>query len=194
MSVSKTSLTNSALIEIGVPTVLNLDEDSEAARLANTVFDQLLDEELENHDWSFARSRQQLAAEVAGPAFGYTYSHVLPSSPYCLHVLEEINKAEYKIEGRKILSDDTPLQIRFTYRVTDMNELSAAFRRAFVFKLAAKLSLPLTGSAERKAGMEQLYIAEISKAKTRDSQQDAQQQAFADDDLGWLNARYTRGD
>ena len=70
MSVSKTSLTNSALIEIGVPTVLNLDEDSEAARLANTVFDQLLDEELENHDWSFARSRQQLAAEVTGPTFG----------------------------------------------------------------------------------------------------------------------------
>jgi hypothetical protein len=194
MTVSKTSITNSALLEIGVPAILTIDEDSEAARTANTIFDQLLDEELEDHDWTFARSRQQLAAETTAPAFGYTYSHVLPTNPYCLHVLEEINKAEYKLEGRKILSDDTPLQIRFTYRVTDMNELSAAFRRAFVYKLASKLALPLTSSAERKVGMEQLYSAEIAKAKSRDSQQDSQQQAFADEDLGWLNARYTRGD
>lgn len=193
MSVSKVSLVNSALIEIGAPTILNLYEDTEAARVANARFDELLDEELEEHDWSFARARAQLAAETTAPAFGYTYSHLLPSSPYCIHVLEEINDYEYVVEGRKLLSDSTPLQIRYTYRVTDYNQLSAAFRKAFIYKLAAALAVPIKGSEQLRAGMNASYKDQLAKAKSRDSQQESAKSAFDENHMDWANARYTGG-
>lgn len=191
MSVSKVSLVNGALIELGVPVLISLDEDSAAARIANTRFDDLLDQELADHDWSFARARAQLAAESTAPAFGYAYSHVLPASPFCLQVIEEVNDVEFVVEGRRILSDDTPLQIRYTYRVTDYNDLSASFRRAFIHRLAAVMAVPLTGSAKLKAAQEKLYLDRIQAAKGRDSQQGSPKQAFDDSHMGWLNARHT---
>jgi hypothetical protein len=192
-SISKTSLVNGALIEIGVATIVSLTEDSEAARTANAIFDDLLDQELQEHNWTFARARAQLAAESSAPAFGYTYSHVLPSNPYCLHVLEEINDYEFMVEGRRILSDATPLQIRYIYRISDYNQLSAAFRKAFIFKLAAAFSIPLKGSAELKTAMEAAYTTWIGRAKSRDSQQDSPKDAFNDDHMDWAMARYTGG-
>jgi hypothetical protein len=190
---SKVSLINNALIEIGVATIVSPSEDSEAARTANAIYDELLDQELQDHDWTFARTRAQLPAQVAAPAFGYTYSHLLPADPYCLHVLEEVNDYEFILEGRTLLSDSTPLQIRYIYRVTDHNQLSASFRKAFIYKLAAAFAIPLKGSAELKAAMETAYTFWHKRAKSRDSQQDSPVDAFNESHMDWANARYTGG-
>lgn len=192
MSISKTSLANIALEKLGQPTILSVEDDSEAARLVNDIFDQTLDEELEEHDWSFARGRAQLAAETTTPAFGWNYSHVMPASPYCLHVLSEHNGYDYTIEGRNLLSDDTPLQIIYTYRVTDLNHLSAVFRKMFCYRLASEMALKLTGSAKIKTAMENLYKENKTIAKSRDSMQGSPQDLLDDDDMTWANARFDR--
>jgi hypothetical protein len=171
MAISETDIANAALIEIGAPMITNLTEDSEPARLINARFEGLLDEELEKADWTFATARVQLAALSEAPAFGWTYQHQLPSSPYCLRVIEEINDYEYLIEGRLILSDDTPLQIRYIKRITDMNELSGLFRSVLIYRLAEFLAIPLRGSGELRDRMQREYLIAFTRATSKDSQQ-----------------------
>lgn len=191
MSVSKVSLVNGALIELGAETIISFDENALAARLAHHRFDDILEQELQEGAWTFAKARAQLAAEATGPPFGYKYTHVLPANPYCLHVLKEVNRAEFIIEGRNALSNSTPLQIVYIKRITDMNDLSPLFRKALIYKIAATFAMPLTGSAKLKTGMETLYMQYIQAAQVRDSQQGTPQTAFDEAELDWVNARHT---
>ena len=185
MAVSKTSIANAALIEIGVERIIS-GETSEAQRLVDELFQQTLDEEIESDDWTFAIHRSQLAAESETPDFEYTYQHRLPSNPYCLRVLSEYNDYTYTVEGLKILSDSTPLQIRYIKRITDVTELSASFRKAFQFRLASILAIPLRGSRALKETMENKYAKAIAKAASKDSQQSTPEETA---NGSWLDAR-----
>lgn len=183
---SKVDIANAALIEIGAPMITALDEDSEAARIINTRFDELLDEELEKADWTFATARAQLAALATAPDFGWTYQFQLPASPYCLRVIKEVNDVEFIIEGRRILADSAPLQIKYIYRVTDLNDLSALFKSAFILRLAVYLALPLRGSSEVRDRVERDYGIAYARAASKDSQQE-NYHVQADGD--WLDAK-----
>ena len=170
MAVTNVSISNDALLEIGAQMITSMTEDSEQARLCNHLFDELLDQELELSNWSFAIERVQLAQLSSTPDFGWAYEFQLPTNPWCLHVIDEYNDNDYKIEGRKLLADSTTIQIRYIKRVTDLTELSALFRRAFTFKLASKLALPLQGSGKLKDRMETLYEFWYRRAEFRDAQ------------------------
>ena len=186
MAISKTKLANAALIEIGAPMITSLDEDSEAARIINSRFDELLDEELEKGDWTFATQRAQLAALSEAPAFGWTYQFQLPANPYCLRVTQEVNETEFIVEGRRILADSAPLQIIYIARVEDLNELSALFRNAFIFRLAKYLAIPLRGSGELRDRMEKEYLRALAKAESKDAQQNDYNEVA---DGSWLDSK-----
>jgi hypothetical protein len=171
MAIDKVSISNQALTEIGVGAITSLEEDSEAAFQTRLVFDQLLEEELERGNWSFATYRAELAAEITPPAFGWAYSHPLPSNPYCLRVISIEDDPEHILEGRKILSDETPLQIRYIGRVTDMAQLSGLFRQAFAYRLAKALAIPLRGSGDLRDRMNKEYVEALAIAASKDSQQ-----------------------
>lgn len=190
MAVNKVTICNRALAEIGGPPISALDqstgEGAEAARICNRIFDNLLDEELMAENWLFATHRKQLAALSAAPDFGYTYQHQLPSDPYCLKVIKEINDYEYKMEGRVLLCDSTPMQIIYIKRITVMSDLSALFRAALQYKIASILAVPLIGSRNLKKEMNSEYTVAILKASARDAQQET-----ADElpDGSWTDAR-----
>lgn len=186
MATSSVKIANSALIEIGAPMITSLEEDSEAARIINTRFDDMLDEELEKADWTFATKRAQLAALSEAPAFGWTYQFQLPANPYCLRVIAEVNDEDYIVEGRRILADSAPLQIKYIARVTDLNELGALFRKAFIFRLATFLAIPLRGSRELREEMDKQYKLEFARAESKDAQQNSVEQQ---DDGSWLEAK-----
>lgn len=186
MAIDKVTMTNQALAEIGVGAITSLDEQSEPAFQAKVIFDQLLDEEIERGNWSFATYRAELAASVDPPAFGWSYSHPLPSNPYCLRVLAIEGEPDYTVEGRAILANETPLQITYIGRVTDMAQLSGLFRQAFAFRLAKTLAIPLRGSGDLRDRMAKEYV----EAQAIAASKDAQQGTPPEQDLGfWTLAR-----
>jgi hypothetical protein len=186
MAVNETSICNGGLIEIGGPTITSLTEDSEAARLCNERFDQILDEELEKGEFSFSIYRAQLAALSTAPAFGYTYQHQMPADPYCLRVLTEYDDNEFKVEGRLLLSDSTPLKIRYIGRPDDLSELSASFVRALSFRIAALLAIPIRGSGKLRDRMWAEYELAFDLAESKDSQQGTPDEQA---DGSWLDDR-----
>jgi hypothetical protein len=168
---SKVSIVNSALIRIGSDIISSLTEDSEGARLANNIFNESLDYLLQLHPWGFAQVETALALSATPPIYSYTYAYQLPTLPYCLQVTEVEDNIEYEIKGRYLYTDESPVNISYTKRVTDMNELSAAFIQAFSFYLASQLALPLTHDKGMADTMEMKYQFAFQKAKTRESQE-----------------------
>ena len=79
---------------------------------------------------------------------------------------------DYKIEERKLLSDQDTVEIKYIGRVEDMNVLSPLFREAFSDFLALKIAYALTGSNGVKDRMEQNFLASFKMARLRDSQED----------------------
>jgi len=168
---SKVGMCNAALRKVGANTINSLTEGSEEARICNERFDEILDTLLQLHPWNFALHRAELSVTLPAPAFGYTNKYLLPTNPYCLKVESEDAGYDYVIEGRYLLSNYGTIKIKYIKRITDVNDLSAAFRECFSDYLAGELAVPLTGSLQLKGLMLQQFGASFKWARLRDAQE-----------------------
>lgn len=185
MATSVVQIVNNALIRIGASAITSLTENSEAARAANLIYEQIRDATLRDHIWNFAVKRIALAQEVDTPAFEYSFQYALPSD--CLRVLQMQEKnLIYKIEGRKLLTDEGTAKIIYISRVTDPNEFDAMFVEALSARLAAELSIPLAESSTLYQNMMEIYRIKITDARSVDGQESGEPNIVADT---WLDSR-----
>jgi len=186
MAVSKTSICNAALTKIGGNLITSIDDDSVEARLCKERFDQVLDMLLEDHEWNFAMVRASLALLSSTPDWGYDYEFQLPSNPYCLRVVEVEDDYEYKIEGRKLLSDEDTINIKYVKRIDDLTELSPEFIESLTYSLAMELDYYINGSLGMKQMLDQEFMVVYRKAKTRDANQGTPKEQ---DTFSWISFR-----
>jgi hypothetical protein len=185
MATSVVQIVNNALVRIGANSIISLTENSEAARAANVIYEQVRDATLRDHIWNFAVKRVQLAQDVAAPAFEYSYQYALPAD--CLRVLQMQEKTMvYKIEGRKLLTDEGTAKIIYLSRVSDPNEFDAMFVEALSARLAAELSIPLAESSTLYQNMMEVYRMKITDARSIDGQESGEPNIVADT---WLDSR-----
>ena len=169
---SKVSISNMALSRIGVDIITSFTENSQQARLCNLLFNQSLDFLLQLYPWNFALVKTTLAQVTTPPVYNYDHAYQLPTSPYCLQVVEVDGGYNYKIEGRLLLIDEDTVNITYIKRVVDMNELSALFTETLVFYLASQLCLPLTNNKGMSDDLLNKYQMALQKARLRDAQED----------------------
>lgn len=165
---SDVQIANRALSKLGDKTIVSLTEDSNSARAVNECYVIVRQNEIRRHPWHFAKKRALLAASATAPTFDFSYAYPLPAD--CLRVLmphpesdsvQYDGKVDWKIEGRSILSDQAgPLKITYLADVTDPEQFDAAFVDTFAARLAAEVSMRLTGSAEkRKLALEEYRMS-----------------------------------
>ena len=124
---SVVDICNGALNQLGASTILTLTEDSKNARLCNARYTQIRDSVFRSHPWNCLQKRLQLAADSDAPAWGFTKQYTLPAD--CLRVLTILDyDADYKIEGRKILTDNSTMKILYISRDEDPNEYDELLR------------------------------------------------------------------
>lgn len=182
---SNVQIANWSLAKIGADTITSFTEGSKEANAVNLLYDIVRDTVLRDHSWNFATKRTTLAALSDEPDWGYTYQYQLPSD--CLRVIGvQDDKIEYKIEGRKLLTDESEIQIRYVYRVTDPNEFSPNYIDAFVTRLAAELAYLITQSNAVASQMFELYERRLRDAKTLDAKEETPDQIQIS---SWLDVR-----
>jgi hypothetical protein len=188
MPVSVVSICNRALDLLKADPIVSLDETQEAARLCKRNFEPVRDAVLRAYPWNAAETRASLAALSDPPAWGYDNQFQLPSD--CLRVLRLENEdsgASYKIEGRRIVTDEeAPLNILYLRRVEDPAEFDPLLADAIAARLAADLAYPLTGSTALAQAMLAAYQAKIAEARVCDAQEGTPDAFQADD---WLESR-----
>jgi hypothetical protein len=190
---SVVDLCNRALDLLGAANITALTENSKEARLCNGNFDDVRDAVLRSHPWNVAITRKNLAADSATPAFGFSFQFTLPTDPFCLRVLSFWNSnvnnevaaydsnVMFKIEGRKILSNEDTCNIIYIGRVTDTEQYDSLLNKAISARLAAEIAYNITGSNSVASNMLTIYEARLKEAKGVDSMEGYPEQPQADD-------------
>ena len=185
---------NGALNQLGASTILSLTEDSKNARLCNARYTQVRDSVFRSHPWNCLQKRVQLAADTDTPAWGFTKQYTLPAD--CLRVLTILDQdSDYKIEGRKILTDNSSMKILYVARITDPNEYDELLRETLSAALAADIAYGITSSNPLTQNMYNLFQDKLKEARFVDAtegQNTNPEKGLADvvDTSTWLNSRF----
>ena len=178
---SVVDICNEAMDLLGAATITALTENSKEARLCNRRFETVRDSVHRAHPWNVAVTRKQLAKDSEAPSFGFLYQFTLPSDPYCLRVMSlhtetvdsEISpydtQAMFKIEGRKVLTNEETCRIVYISRVEDTELYDSSLSNAIAYRLAAETSYAITGSTSVSQQMFSLYEARLREARSMDA-------------------------
>jgi len=149
---SVVEICNGALNQLGATTILSLTEDSKNARLCNQRFTQVRDSVFRSHPWNCLQKRQELAADTTAPAWGFKFAYTLPAD--CLRLLRILDyDSNYKVEGRKILSNTSSMKILYIGRITDPNEYDESLRETLSAALGADIAFAVTSNIDQDLGM-----------------------------------------
>lgn len=120
--------------------------------------------------------------------FGWGYMFDLPSSPYCLRVLQvNESKSKYRLEKRKILTNSATVQLEFVGRVTDPTEFDSMLYDLIAIKLASDLAIPITASTTKAGALLKSYDYFLGDAKRTDANEQTAKEP--DDDGSWITSR-----
>ena len=191
---STVDICNGALNQLGATTILSLTEDSKNARLCNQRYTQVRDGVFRSHPWNCLQKRIELAADTTAPAWGFSYAYTLPSD--CLRLLRILDyDSNYKVEGRKILSNTSSMKILYVARVTDPNEYDELLRETLSAALGADIAFGITSNNQTSQNMYQLFQEKLRDARFVDStegQNIRQENGMSDivDAGTFINSRY----
>ena len=191
---SVVEICNGALNQLGATTILSLTEDSKNARLCNSRYTQVRDALFRSHPWNCLQKRIQIAADTTAPAWGFSFAYTLPAD--CLRLLKILDyDSNYKVEGRKILSNTSSMKILYVARVTDPNEYDELLRETLSASLGADIAFGVTSNNQTASNMYNLFKEKLKDARFVDSTEGQN----IDSDLGmadvidastFINSRY----
>ena len=196
---SVVDICNEAMDLLGAATITALTEDSKEARLSNRRFETVRDQVLRAHPWNAVIERKELAQDSSAPAFGFAHQYTLPTNPYCLRVLSFWNgnvdneiaaydsQNMFKVEGRKVLSDETTCRIIYIARITDTEQYDSLLSSTIAHKLASEVAYAITGSNSVGQQMFQLYQARLAEARSMDAAEGMPDKIISDT---FINSRF----
>ena len=165
---SVVGICNGALNQLGATTILSLSEDSKNARLCNSRYTQVRDALFRSHPWNCLQKRVQIAADATAPAWGFKNAYTLPAD--CLRLLKILDyDSNYKVEGRKILSNTSSMKILYVGRVTDPNEYDELLRETLSASLGADIAFGVTSNNQTASNMYNLFKEKLRDARFVDS-------------------------
>lgn len=179
-----TALVNMALYRLGEQAIDDLDTpDDVKGRLCALFYPQTRDEVLQDFDWSCAIWRQTLQAiseELVPNLTPYDYMYRLPTDPYCLRVINAIDRQgtsptysdiedDYLVEERMLLSDISPYAIKYIRRMTDPTLFDAQLVECIILKLASKLAPKLKGRESAGNPFLAQYVLQRNNARSLDN-------------------------
>jgi len=184
---SEVQICNLALSKLGEEPIISLTEDSKSGRACNLIYADTRDNLLRSHPWNFATVRQSLALLTTTPAYEFNYEYQLPVN--CLKVLKmdpEGNDITFKVEGRKLLTDEKPVNILYIARIVDPSQFDSLFIEVLSAKLASELAVTLTESINLADFLNQKYEIALSSARGMDAQECTPENIIA---TSWINSR-----
>ena len=165
---STVDICNGALNQLGATTILSLTEDSKNARLCNSRYTQVRDGLFRTHPWNCLQKRVELAVDTTAPAWGFSYAYTLPAD--CLRLLRILDyDSNYKVEGRKILSNESTIKLIYVSTITDPNEMDVLLRETISAGIAADLGYAITANLQVSKLMQEKYQYKLSEARHTDA-------------------------
>lgn len=182
----KATVCNFALAKCGEQRIISMTDDSKNAILCRLHFDQTYREVLRNHPWNFAIRRATLA-EISGYT-GIEFEHQYQLPADCMRVLrlDSDDTSVFNVEGRTIVTDETPCNIVYIGMDDNLNLCDPLFIKVLALELAVKLSYNLTETRTQTDGLlEEAKLAWV-EARSMDAQEGTPRKVELSE---WLSAR-----
>ena len=165
-----------AMVMVGLEPLTSFTDQTDEALVANTVYEDLVEDCLSQHNWNFASGQKALSRLSDTPVDFWDAAYALPTSPPVLQVLtvsiDDVPQ-NYDIYERYIYmnaSENDTVVLNYIHRV-ETQYWPPTFTLWVIYRLAGMLSLSVT----RKADISQSYVRlaeeQFRRAKARDSQQ-----------------------
>jgi hypothetical protein len=165
---SVVQICNSALNQLGAASITSLTDNSKNARLCNERYETVRDAVFRSHPWNSLIKRQQLAQDTTTPAWGFKHQFTLPSDSLRVLAIDAYN-SDYKVEGRKILSNESAIRLIYVSTVTDPNEMDVLLRETISAGLASDIAYSITANLQVSGLMAEKYQAKLSEARHADA-------------------------
>ncbi len=163
MALSETKICNLSLSDLGAKRINDLGdnlEKSPQAILCRLHYEPTRDALLRSHWWRFASGRKTLSPDTVVPDFEWGVQFKLPTDFLALKSIYENrfsdqNTRSYAIEGDRLLTDETTMEIRYIKKITDVAKFDPLFVQLLVLHLDLKLVMPLTQKVELKQSIKE---------------------------------------
>ena len=181
MPADPTQVANQALGWLGAKRITSFLDNSVEAGLIRENFDFIRDAVLEDRVWTFADSAFTLSAPTPHGWDNGEHMFLIPSNvlrvyrcysepPGGGHLGRRLHG--WRREGANIVcSQDGPIYVKATLRITDPDRWTAAFTQALAARLAADLAIPITKSRQLQADLWSIYQSKMRDAAATDASQ-----------------------
>lgn len=183
---SSTSICNSALIKIGAERITALTDNNKRAILCNEQYDKIRRRVISAHPWNFATRRVQLAKLASTPVFEYDNEYQIPSDCLRIFRVRDQDIIDYRIEGRKVLSDSDEIYIEYASDITDVSQMPWYFQEYLSYEIAYDLCYAIVQSSSFRQTIREDMIDARRNARNYDSQEGTPRSLEIDT---WTNSR-----
>jgi len=182
------SIVNEALSKIGDAQIEDLQAGDNTTSFCNTLLTSALRKLFGLHNWNCVKKRVHLNALVESPTFGYLYQYQIPEN---FSKIVDITSEDYSLEGDRILSNDSSLDLVYIYLPEDATSINPSIlRSALVTGLAAMLAIPLAGSNALANQLNNEFSVLVAEAKIQnDSKKEEKEEMSFGDGTLWINRR-----
>lgn len=171
---SDIEICNQALSHIGQGSINALDENSPQAEVCRLHYESTREACLREFPWNFAR-KSLILSQVDQTVPGWDYVYQYPSNVLWVPKVFELGNEdkeppdEFEITSsgteKFICTDVYQAYAKCTIKIADPNLFDPLFVEAFGYKLASKLTMPLTNSSNKTQEIIMKYRESIASAK-----------------------------
>ena len=174
-TISKVQICNMALVKIGQARIASLEQqDNKPAATCKLLYDQMVLETLEEHNWSFARKREALAKIADNPSAYWAASFALPTNMVKARSIDRASglaEIPYELEEDMLYCNELAPVLIYTASITDPLKFSSGFVRLLVVRLAMETCTPLLDEESSPVDLLKLYDDTLRKVTGFDSSQ-----------------------
>ncbi len=174
---SETTIVNEAMRLLKTDRITSLTDGSTAANAAKDVYVEIRDDLLAGHPWNFGSKFAKLAQITATPIFEFDNAYSLPADWLRTVTVHDNDGGfgtliyrEAEVDGVGVIATSVDeMWMRYVYRVTDPNRMSAGFRAALSYALALAMPGISNLSAAREDRLAGRAEGKLRRAKHMDA-------------------------
>lgn len=172
-AVSDLSICNAALLMLGANPITSLSAVGEKEKLCAGLYPTIRDKVLRSHPWNCCIKRETLSPWAAAPNHDWPFQYELPGDFVKVLGVGELGaESEFRLEGRRLLTDVNPCLLRYVFANENPATWDAGLVHVVTLAMAAALAYPITTSTSLRDSMRQEAELELRRAKAVDGQDD----------------------
>jgi hypothetical protein len=180
-SSSAVAICSNALLMIGDQTINTLNDDSDRARSAANLYPLVVSYVQSQHKWRSCTKRAVLNPDSTAPLFDWNFQYTMPGDLLTINRVgrKEDVPIDYEYESEKILADETPIYLVYTFYNTNEATWSQYLTYCVTMCMARALAYPQT-QAESLAGLLESTLRPLLVRAHHVDSSDAPPEVFGD--------------